>query len=210
VAEGARLESVCGGNSTAGSNPALSAISREPQTRRSHVSPAGRARLLDSDRWEPTLEPGSCASSASEPCQARKGAALRRTSTSAAGHLGSMVGSRHLDRSGTSRRQGVSPFPLPFPLPFPTTRNRRRAMRTPGGYATFIGGPRARSERGRAGETSVLPTRKDPALTEHPPKAVEDGLGGPSRAIGPRPTTRWSLDQPVDRSQPAPVVELAP
>ncbi len=30
VAEGARLESVCGGNSTAGSNPALSAIFQSP------------------------------------------------------------------------------------------------------------------------------------------------------------------------------------
>jgi hypothetical protein len=57
VAEGARLESVCGGNSTAGSNPALSAKDR---------------------RREPTLEPGPCASSPFEPCQTRKGAALRR------------------------------------------------------------------------------------------------------------------------------------
>ena len=30
MAEGARLESVCGGNSTAGSNPALSAIRSQP------------------------------------------------------------------------------------------------------------------------------------------------------------------------------------
>ncbi len=30
VAEGARLESVCGGNFTAGSNPALSAIFQSP------------------------------------------------------------------------------------------------------------------------------------------------------------------------------------
>ena len=41
---------------------------------------------------EPTMEPGPCASSPFEPCQARKGAALRRISTSAAGRLGSMVG----------------------------------------------------------------------------------------------------------------------
>ena len=71
MAEGARLESVCGGYSTAGSNPALSAI----------VS------------TEPSLELGPCASSSFEPCQARKGAALRGNSASAAGCPGSMLGS---------------------------------------------------------------------------------------------------------------------
>jgi hypothetical protein len=72
VAEGARLESVCGGNSTAGSNPALSA---------------------NPILTEPGMEPGPCASSSSEPCQARKGAALRGNTTSVAGRLGSMAGS---------------------------------------------------------------------------------------------------------------------
>ncbi len=42
------------------------------------------------------MEPGPCASSPSEPCQARKGAALRRITTSAAGRLGSMMGSAGL------------------------------------------------------------------------------------------------------------------
>ncbi len=41
---------------------------------------------------EPTLELGPCASPTFEPCQTRKGAALRRISASAAGRLGSMVG----------------------------------------------------------------------------------------------------------------------
>ncbi len=54
MAEGARLESVCGGNSTAGSNPALSAIFSEP-----------------------LMESGPCALPLFESCQARKGAALR-------------------------------------------------------------------------------------------------------------------------------------
>ncbi len=39
------------------------------------------------------MEPGPCASPPPEPCQARKGAALRGTQVSAAGRLGSMVGS---------------------------------------------------------------------------------------------------------------------
>jgi len=39
------------------------------------------------------MEPGPCASSPSESCQTRKGAALRRILASAAGRLGSMVGS---------------------------------------------------------------------------------------------------------------------
>ena len=65
------MESVCGGNSTAGSNPALSA----------------------SASIEPGMELGPCALSSFEPCQTRKGAALRRNTTSAAGCLGSMAGS---------------------------------------------------------------------------------------------------------------------
>ena len=40
------------------------------------------------------MEPGPCASSPSESCQARKGAALRRIPASAAGRLGSIVGSQ--------------------------------------------------------------------------------------------------------------------
>jgi len=42
---------------------------------------------------EPGVELGPCASSSFESCQARKGAALRRNTTSAAGCLGSMAGS---------------------------------------------------------------------------------------------------------------------
>jgi hypothetical protein len=42
---------------------------------------------------EPGMELGPCASSSFEPCQARKGAALRGNATSAAGCLGSMAGS---------------------------------------------------------------------------------------------------------------------
>ncbi len=66
------MESVCGGNSTAGSNPALSA------------TPTAAT--------EPGMELGPCASSSFEPCQTRKGAALRGNTASAAGCLGSMAG----------------------------------------------------------------------------------------------------------------------
>ncbi len=51
------------------------------------------------------MEPGPCASPPSEPCQARKGAALRRITASAAGRLGSMMGSFcHNRPTGATRR----------------------------------------------------------------------------------------------------------
>ena len=43
-------------------------------------------------RCEPGMELGPCASSSFEPCQTRKGAALRGNTTSAAGRLGSATG----------------------------------------------------------------------------------------------------------------------
>ena len=47
-----------------------------------------------SEFWcEPVMELGPCASSSFEPCQTRKGAALRGNTTSAAGRLGSMASS---------------------------------------------------------------------------------------------------------------------
>jgi len=53
---------------------------------------------------EPGMESGPCASPPSEPCQARKGAALRRITASAAGRLGSMAGS--LASGGPARGRG--------------------------------------------------------------------------------------------------------
>jgi len=53
------------------------------------------------------MELGPCASSSFEPCQARKGAALRGNATSAAGCLGSMAGS-------------FAPCRYPLPSPYPT------------------------------------------------------------------------------------------
>ena len=53
------------------------------------------------------MEPGPCASSPFEPCQARKGAALRRIPASAADRLGSMVGSHPILRAAfTSGESG--------------------------------------------------------------------------------------------------------
>jgi len=71
------------------------------------------------------MELGPCASSSFEPCQTRKGAALRGNTASAAGRLGSMAGSfffripmfhlKHQDTKGTK----ISPsnFNLPFDYP---------------------------------------------------------------------------------------------
>jgi hypothetical protein len=54
------------------------------------------------------MEPGPCASSPSESCQARKGAALRRIPASAADRLGSMVGSQSILRPHSTASNGVS------------------------------------------------------------------------------------------------------
>jgi len=45
------------------------------------------------------MESGPCALPLSEPCQARKGAALRRITVSAAGRLGSLRGSFYVERA---------------------------------------------------------------------------------------------------------------
>ena len=52
MAEGARLESVCGGNSTAGSNPALSASDRQARTGRG-------SELRGQPEKSPAFEPGT-------------------------------------------------------------------------------------------------------------------------------------------------------
>ena len=60
MAEGARLESVCVGNGTAGSNPALSAISGSESTRSSDPlecgSGFGRCKGSFSNRVRPETE----------------------------------------------------------------------------------------------------------------------------------------------------------
>ena len=58
---------------------------------------------------EPGMELGPCASSSFEPCQARKGAALRGNATSAAGCLGSMTGSYFSVTGAQARRDSPSP-----------------------------------------------------------------------------------------------------
>src|SRR6476646_3697607 len=53
VVEGARLESVCRGNSTEGSNPSLSAILR--RTLASRAPSVGRPKAMDSSRVLPDV-----------------------------------------------------------------------------------------------------------------------------------------------------------
>ncbi len=79
MAEGARLESVCGGNSTAGSNPALS--ERSPQG----AHPGARALCIVALR------------TVSDP----EGSSTKEDTASAAGSLGSMVGSPSILRPGS-------------------------------------------------------------------------------------------------------------
>ena len=77
MAEGARLESVCGGNSTAGSNPALSAMTSRPG-----AHPGARALCIVALR------------TVSGP----EGSSTKEDTASAAGRLGSMVGSSSIPR----------------------------------------------------------------------------------------------------------------
>ena len=69
------------------------------------------------------MELGPCASSSFEPCQTRKGAALRGNTTSAAGRLGSMAGSYflqmalptfHLNHQDSKRTKISRRFSSPF------------------------------------------------------------------------------------------------
>ncbi len=72
------MESVCGGNSTAGSNPALSAIDNSRETPGAHPG----ARVLRIVALRIVSGP--------------EGSSTKEVPTSAAGHLGSMVGSHNV------------------------------------------------------------------------------------------------------------------
>ena len=135
------MESVCGGNSTAGSNPALS------------------ANCLCS---EPGMELGPCASPSSEPCQARKGAALRGNTTSAAGCLGSMTGSSFPRASPrpSARQNSDSTDQCPEPLE--------------DGLGSFLGTvrlirfpPRGLQKAPHLAEPGTIPKRSLPDLSRH-------------------------------------------
>jgi len=72
------------------------------------------------------MELGPCASSSFEPCQTRKGAALRGNTTSAAGCLGSMTGS-FLPASESASESAPD---LPNHRPKPLQNDLRRPNRS--------------------------------------------------------------------------------